>query len=103
MKPTHTVKILPSAENDMDRICRVISADKPAAAKMFLKKIKKAVLDLKNFPRRGSPCHIMTSTKFHDLRFLNLDGYLIFYDVRGKNVVVLRVAGPGLDWMHLFA
>lgn len=103
MSKKYRVKIQKEAVDDIDQIYRFIAQDKSSAARKFSAELKKKILGLSIFPTRGSPCRLFDQGHaFNDLRFVTHQGYLIFYEVKENEVLILHVTGPGQDWMNLF-
>ena len=75
-----------------------------------LVKLKKKIRTLKTLPYRGSAGYLaneseqgfVTQPDWGQLRFINHRGYLIFYEIKEQEVIVLHITTPGQDWISLF-
>ena len=99
----YQVIIQQEAIDELDAIYRFIFEDSPAHGRSFVKKLKKAVLSLKTFPRRGSRATLLEEgTPNAEIRFIEYKGYLIFYTIEGNKVIILHITGPGQNWNQFF-
>jgi len=89
--------ISPSAERDIAKIEEYISKDKPSAAKKMVKKIAKALRNLKLFPNANP----LLSNKFDvdlEFRMLVTKPYISFYLVKDNVVEVVRILHGKSDY-----
>jgi len=99
----HRLRIQQDAADELDEIYRFIHQDSPSQARIFLKNLRAKILSLRNFPRRGSRARILEDEgSKNEIRFIEHKGYLIFYILEAKEVVVLHITGPGQNWTQLF-
>ncbi len=99
----YRVRIQQEAIDELDRLYRFILRDSKTRAAKFIQELKKTVLSLKHFPRRGTRAHILEKPEMaQEIRFLNYKGYVLFYALNKNEVLVLHVTGPGQDWVALF-
>lgn len=97
------VSIQEEAIDDLDRIYAFVFRDSPSRARKFIRQLQKKILSLRDLPRRGSRVPLLEyDEQTGQIRFIEHQGYLIFYTVHQKEVLVLHVTGPGQDWMQLF-
>lgn len=100
---SHRVRLHREALEDLEGIYRFICADSPGRARRFTDALKKKILALGRFPRRGRRVEILeASIGSSEIRFIEHQGYLIFYTVREATVLVLHLTAPGRDWRGLF-
>jgi plasmid stabilization system protein ParE len=100
----YSVKIQQEATDELDLIYRFVLQDSPSRARNFLKKLKQAILSLRNFPRRGTRIQLLERDESNlEIRFIEYKGYLIFYTIDQQEVTILHITGPGQDWLHLFS
>lgn len=103
MAKNFQVKIQQEAIDELDELYRFIFTDSPRRARQFLKKLQNKILSLKVFPRRGSRAMLLEdSESVNEIRFLEYQGYLLFYTIDDKAVTVLHIAGPGQNWVEFF-
>lgn len=101
--PRYRVSIQEEAVDDLDRIYSFISQDSPGRAKRFVRELRRRILSLGNMPTRGARVPLLEGDKQSgQIRFIEHQGYLIFYTLHQREVIVLHVTGPGQDWMRLF-
>ncbi len=97
-----TVRIQREAAAELDHIYAYLYRQAPHAAVKFLMTLKKKVLTLRSFPYRGTQVRLLAHPKDKIVpRFIEHNGYLIFYKVEQNIVFVLHIAGPGQDWIQL--
>ena len=101
MPQKYSLKIHPNAIDELETVYRFIANDKKTAAKRFVGELKKKIRGLSLFPRRGASARKIVSS-LENVRFISHKGYLIFYEVRGSEVLVLHITAPGQDWITLF-
>lgn len=99
MPKAYKVVISEEALEDLDRLYRFIGRDGVGRAGRFLDELKRKAFDLKYFPNRGASCRLLPGV---EIRFLSHHGYLVFYQIKKDLVDILRVTGPGQDWLALF-
>lgn len=97
----YLVRIQEEAVQELDSLYRRIFNDAPRRARSFVKQLQKKIFSLRKFPRRGSRVKLLEDSK-EEIRFLEHQGYLIFYTIIQKNVTVLHIAWPGQNWSDLF-
>jgi plasmid stabilization system protein ParE len=103
MPKHYSVTIHPAALDDLDRLYCYIAEDSLPRAEKFVAGLKKKILELERFPRRGRVCHLFDSEKvFDEVRLLAHKGYLVFYEIEKSSVTIYHITGPGQDWMSLF-
>lgn len=99
----YRVKIQDEALDELDAIYSFICQDSAANAKNFVRLLKNKILKLTEFPHRGTRIKLLEDEDSKgEIRFIEYKGYLIFYTILQKEVIVLHVTGPGQDWMRLF-
>ena len=90
MANKYTIRYLPIAVDDLVSIFDWIANDSPANADVFIKKLDRRMLNLKNHPLLG---RIPRDEKLKDFgyRVIIIESYLVFYIVRDKTVEIHRV------------
>lgn len=87
---------------ELGQIHAYLHRQAPHVAVKFLAALRKKILSLKMFPYRGTQVKMLAQPKDKNIpRFVEYNGYLIFYKVEQNTVFVLHIAGPGQDWMQL--
>ena len=100
-KPYH-VKIQREAIDDLERVYAFIADDAPVRARQFVRSLRKKIFSLKCFPHRGTRVGIFEEdSTLSEIRFIEHRGYLIFYTVHKKEIIILHITGPGQNW-HQF-
>jgi toxin ParE1/3/4 len=91
--------IAPSASRDLDRIAEYFLERNVDAGENLFREFNQKCLNLVNFPNMGrSYRHIRAN-----LRGLQLDGYIILYQVVGEGIEILRIINGRQDLETLFA
>jgi toxin ParE1/3/4 len=87
---THSVRVLRSAQRDLQEIYDHILREAPMRAGPFIDKLIAAIESLSTMPDRGAiPRDPILRARGY--RFLVQDPYLIFYKVKGRQARVHRV------------
>lgn len=98
----YQLKIQDEAVDELDRIYSFICEGSTLQAKKFLGSLKKKILGLRDLPRRGTRVKLLEDHATPaELRFIEHNGYLIFYTIDKKAVIVVHITGPGQDWIRL--
>ena len=101
MAKKYSVRIQADAIDELDHIYQYIFKESPRAAKKILDGLRKRVLSLALFPQRGSRAQLMESRGHRNqVRFVPYLDYLIFYTIRGHEILVLHITGPGHDSLY---
>ncbi len=99
----YRVRIQQEAVDDLDKIYRYVFQDSPLRAKAYIKNLKVKILSLRDFPRRGSRARLLEGRAVREeIRFIEHKGYLVFYTIDKREVIILHVTGPGQNWIRLF-
>jgi plasmid stabilization system protein ParE len=99
----YRVKIQDEVVDELDSIYSFIFEDSPSRAKGFIRSLQKKILNLREWPLRGRRVQLLEGKGSPGkIRFVEHKGYLIFYTLHQKEVIVLHVTGPGQNWMQLF-
>ncbi|MDL1871734.1 type II toxin-antitoxin system RelE/ParE family toxin [Deltaproteobacteria bacterium PRO3] len=100
---SYRVRIHSDALRELEGIYRFIGEDSPARARRFTEGLKRKILALGRFPRRGRRVELLEGPEGGpEIRFIEHNGYLIFYTVEVHSVLVLHLTAPGRDWRGLF-
>lgn len=95
-----TLRLLSIAEQDFLDIIEYLAAESPAAARTVIDQIEKRLQQLRDYPfLEKVPAD--TNIARMGYRVLVMEGYLIFYKVRGKTVLVYRVIHGSRDILPL--
>lgn len=92
------LRISPQADDDLSEIGRYIAQEhrNPEAARHLLDSIMETLLLLPQFPSLGKCC-----TDFDDrlpgLMTVTIEGYLLYYQIHGTTIDVLRVVHSRRD------
>lgn len=94
--------VSPLAKADMREIGDYISRElrNPDAAFQMIRRFKKAMLPLCDFPEMGAPL-LVSDKQSVPYRYLICGNYLIFYHVEAERVLVDRVMYGRRDYMAL--
>lgn len=86
----YRVRLLQAAENDLMDIASFIGADNPSAAEILIDRIEQNLAHLETHPFLG---RAPDDNDLADLgyRYLIVSGYLIFYTIRRKTILVHRI------------
>lgn len=105
MKSPSNVHLRATAEQDIADIYAFYSLHAPDIAQTFLKEIDRHLHLLGRFPDRGRKCRFNVS-KLQQLRFMPLmhpvARYLLFYEVKENQVIVVAVLHGRRDLIPLF-
>lgn len=100
MPSKHTLKYLPSAQEDLLSILEFIAKDNPDRALLFINKLDNRISQLEQQPLLGRiPRHV--KLREYGYRVLMVESYLVFYVVRGKIVEIHRVVYGSRNLDHL--
>ena len=96
----HTVRLLPSAEEDLADIISYIAADRITSARALADRIEKNLKLLSANPRLG---RVPAEKELADsgYRFLIVENYLIFYVIEGKTIYVHRIIHGARDYLAI--
>ncbi|MFH0801147.1 MAG: type II toxin-antitoxin system RelE/ParE family toxin [bacterium] len=90
MKNKCEILYLSIAQKDLTEIIEYIMADNPQAARNFLDRFDKAILQLRDFPLKGK-LPKDNRLQRHGYRIMVVGNYLVFYVVQGKTVQIRRI------------
>jgi toxin ParE1/3/4 len=93
---SHSIRLLPLAEDDLRDLLSYVAADRPAAAHALADRIEKKLRHLCTHPRLGkTPNDEKLSSMGY--RFLVVEDYLVFYTIRAKTLLVHRIIHGARD------
>ena len=97
----YIVRLLRSAEDDLNEIITYIAADRPSAAEKLASKIEKnlELLSMHLFAGRIPKEEDLARMGY---RYLVVENYLIFYIIEQKTVYVHRILHGARDYLSLF-
>ena len=99
-RPSYTVRLLPSAEDDLTEIILFIAADNPIAAERILQRIQKNLSLLSSNPKLGRvPREELLARMGY--RHLIVENYLIFYEIENRTIFVHRILDGARDYLSL--
>ena len=90
MSARYRLEYLPVAERDLFDILDYIARDRPTAAHAFVDRFERVIDRLARFPR-SSRAPDDDRLRRLGYRVLIVDGYLVFYVVKGRTVQIRRV------------
>jgi plasmid stabilization system protein ParE len=95
----YRLRVLPEAENDIDRIYIWIAGRSPEGAVSWYRRVSEIVESLREQPLSFglAPEHDIVGREIRDVNFKTRRGrlYRILFEVREDEVLVLHVRGPG--------
>ena len=92
----YSVKLLSTAEQDLQDLLSFIAADKVAAALAQGDQIEKKLSDLSTYPRLRKVPNDEKLARL-DYRVVVVDNYLIFYKISGRIIRVYRIIHGARD------
>ncbi len=95
-----SIQITYIAEQDLLEIQHYISQVLQTDAKPQLLRLKTAILNLQHLPFRNPLVGIVEFAK-QEIRYLPVDNYLIFYQIKDDQVFILRVLYAKREWKLL--
>jgi toxin ParE1/3/4 len=97
---SYTVRLLPSAEDDLTEIILFIAADNPIAAERILQRIQKNLSLLSSNPKLGRVSREELLARM-GYRHLIVENYLIFYKTENRTIFVHRILDGVRDYLSL--
>jgi plasmid stabilization system protein ParE len=82
-----TIRWSPEARGDIDRLADFVAAYNPLRASEIEQELSQAPKKLREFPRRASR---LSEFGKREIRELRVGNYLLRYEVKGADIVVLR-------------
>ena len=97
-----TLEYQPAAVADLHRLCEYIEhvLKNPSAAAAQRKSILRKVSLLKEAPLMGMALRSKYEALETDIRFLIVGKQLVFYEVRGRTISVLRILDGRTDYIR---
>lgn len=99
-KPKFTVRLLRSAEEDLNDILEYIAADNPSAAAAVLDRIENDLRLMSQQPQLGRIPEEEDLVRM-GYRFLVVRDYLIFYTLEERTILVHRIVHGARDYLRL--
>ncbi len=84
------IKLLPSAEKDLEEIYDYIYIESPAYAGEFLNKFYSSIKKLERFPRAGKMTEIFNLNRPR-FRYIAMGNYYIYYKIEENTVYIYRI------------
>ena len=89
------LRLSAQAERDLEHVGDWIARDNPARAITFIEEIRRACIDLTDFPERFP---LVARYESQGVRHRAIGNYLIFYRVEPGKVVILHVLHGARDY-----
>ncbi|MEO8513120.1 MAG: type II toxin-antitoxin system RelE/ParE family toxin [Ignavibacteria bacterium] len=90
------IKLLPSAERDLEEIYDYLYQESPGYAEEFLNKFYSSIKKLERFPRSGKITE-MFSLNRAGYRFIKMGNYYIYYKIEESTVYIFRIIHTARD------